>query len=186
MKYLCCNSDRTDHQKRHGKAKYQKISCRAAAGVATMKHTLYELRFSIFTVFPYTARAMNALQIPFFSKCEDTFGVRVLYNVASGYSSSAGWPFSLLDGPFPVVFTSCTTLPNPASLTAHVSRCKGWYTPHRNQLSKYLAAPSLTSLGLIGRDRRHKKSTKSIEKALFSTSAAVSKMSGSAPPCLWS
>ena len=66
----------------------------------------------------------------------------------------------LLDGPFPVVFTSCTTLPNPASLTAHVSRCKGWYTPHRNQLSKYLAAPSLTSLGLIGRDRRHKKSTK--------------------------
>jgi len=100
---------------------------------------------------------MNALQIPFFSKCEDTFGVRVLYNVASGYSSSAGWPFSLLDGPFPVVFTSCTTLPNPASLTAHVSRCKGWYTPHRNQLSKYLAAPSLTSLGLIGRDRRHKK-----------------------------
>ena len=162
MKYLCCNSDRTDHQKRHGKAKYQKISCRAAAGVATMRHSLYELRFSIFTVFPYTARAMNALQIPFFSKCEDTFGVRVLYNVASGYSSTAGWPFSrclhvLHDSP-----QSCQSN------------------------SKYLAAPSLTSLGLIGRDRRHKKSTKSIEKALFSTSAAVSKMSGSAPPCLWS
>ena len=179
MKYLCCNSDRTDHQKRHGKAKYQKISCRAAAGVATMRHSPYELRFSIFTVFPYTARAMNALQIPFFQN------VKILLGCAFFTTLPPATP-RLLDGPFPVVFTSCTTLPNPASLTAHVSRCKGWYTPHRNQLSKYLAAPSLTSLGLIGRDRRHKKSTKSIEKALFSTSAAVSKMSGSAPPCLWS
>ena len=179
MKYLCCNSDRTDHQKRHGKAKYQKISCRAAAGVATMRHSPYELRFSIFTVFPYTARAMNALQIPFFQN------VKILLGCVFFTTLPPATP-RLLDGPFPVVFTSCTTLPNPASLTAHVSRCKGWYTPHRNQLSKYLAAPSLTSLGLIGRDRRHKKSTKSIEKALFSTSAAVSKMSGSAPPCLWS
>ena len=179
MKYLCCNSDRTDHQKRHGKAKYQKLSCRAAAGVATMRHSPYELRFSIFTVFPYTARAMNALQIPFFQN------VKILLGCVFFTTLPPATP-RLLDGPFPVVFTSCTTLPNPASLTAHVSRCKGWYTPHRNQLSKYLAAPSLTSLGLIGRDRRHKKSTKSIEKALFSTSAAVSKMSGSALPCLWS
>ena len=180
MKYLCCNSDRTDHQKRHGKAKYQKLSCRAAAGVATMRHSPYELRFSIFTVFPYTARAMNALQIPFFFQT-----VKILLGCVFFTTLPPATPL-LLDGPFPVVFTLCTTLPNPASLTAHVSRCKGWYTPHRNQLSKYLAAPSLTSLGLIGRDRRHKKSTKSIEKALFSTSAAVSKMSGSAPPCLWS